>query len=118
MAARLEADFPGGYQKVKVMEVINKISEDDEFSCWEDIYYDFLKKVFETFVPGAKVVEVYATEVLDRIYVHVDENTDYTIRMWNMSGSGIEYSLYRDISDGDGSSHGEEVGSDCYTISK
>lgn len=93
------------------MEIINKIPEDDEFSCWNDVYYDFLKNVFEKYVPDAKLVEVDGTEVLDRIFVHVDGNTEYIVRMWNLSERGIAYSLYKRKSD-----DVEEMGDDYYKI--
>jgi hypothetical protein len=46
---------------------------------------------------------------IDRIYLWSD-GTEYTIRMWNYFQNGIvNWTLFRDIDDGDGTGRGEEI---------
>ncbi|MEC1725882.1 hypothetical protein P9E34_14280 [Schinkia azotoformans] len=45
---------------------------------------------------------------LDRIYIERD-NEEYTIRMWNITDETIRWTLFKDVPDEDGGSHGEEM---------
>jgi hypothetical protein len=44
---------------------------------------------------------------LDRVYITKGRH-EYTIRMWNIDGDKIKWTLFKDIPDEDGGSHGEE----------
>ncbi|HZH61740.1 MAG TPA: hypothetical protein VEY70_19640 [Metabacillus sp.] len=45
---------------------------------------------------------------LDRVYIKVDDQ-DYIIRMWNITEDDIRWTLFIDVPDEDGGSHGEEI---------
>lgn len=45
---------------------------------------------------------------IDRIYIKKGDH-DYTIRMWNITDDDIRWTLFIDVPDKDGGSHGEEM---------
>jgi hypothetical protein len=52
---------------------------------------------------------------LDRVYLMVGKE-EYTIRMWNITDTYIRWTLFIDVPDEDGGSHGEEVIEGLYIL--
>lgn len=54
---------------------------------------------------------------LDRIYITSD-NQEYTIRMWNVRESEVDWTLFKSVDNGDGTGHGVEQKEGVYKIKR
>lgn len=81
---------------------------------------------YEVEIPD--VIRKFASEVLDREhevikfdYRHIDIDAcgnEFTIRTWNITETHIRWTLYKMISHGDGTGHGEEIKSGLTDITR
>lgn len=84
-----------------------------------DIEIDPLEEPFQSLVAEVFGNNAYAYKVeyadLDRIEGMMGDQ-HLSIRMWDVTESAIRWTLFQDVSNGDGSSHGEELRSGDFCI--
>lgn len=53
-----------------------------------------------------------------RIYINRNDSDTFTIRMWNVTNKHVEWTLFKNILNEDGSGHGEEIKNGVYKFNK
>ena len=97
------------------MNIINKVN-DTSYIQWVET---FVSKIIKKAKLSCKEVVIEDIEFSQRIYLSID-GQDYTIRTWNFRplktddegrpcAEMVDYTLFIDISDGNGCGHGEAL---------